>query len=176
MPRAYKNKWDKSWYDYYNLTKQTSTADLSSEYNRMKKEASRRLGALSRSKNETAQNLARNYGDILGKKPRNKAGLAKSVIAMEHFLSLKSSRVSQIHAADRQRLDTLHSHGYDFVTKNNLAKFGKFMDALRERQLISKGASSSAMDFLTDRKQIGSNAEALADEFEAWLESKEGET
>lgn len=171
MPRAFKSRWDKSWYNFYDLTKQTSAKDLTAEYKRMRKEAERRLGALSRSKNETAQTMYRQYKDILGKAPRNKTQTAKSLIAMEKFLSTKTSKVTEIYSAQRKMIDTLQEHGYEFITNRNVKDFGRFMEAMRAAGYARKGSSSTVMDFLSERGKIGKNTEKLKVEFERWLEN-----
>lgn len=171
LPREFKPKWEKSRYNFYDLTKKTKTQDLTTEYKRMRKEAERRLGALSRSKNETAQKLYRQYADILGKAPRTKTQKAKAVIAMEHFLSTKSSKVTYIYKTQRNILNTLHEHGYSFITANNLKDFGKFMDYMRASGYAKKYDSDSVMDFLEERGKIGKNVEALKEEYERWLEN-----
>lgn len=179
MPRAYKNTYDKSTYKYYTLavSGQFKVADLRKEYAKMRKEAERRLTALSKSKNETARALYRQYGDIAtSRKPRNKIAYAKSIIAMEHFLSLRTSKVTEIYRVRRQILDTLHEHGYDFITENNLKKFGDFMDYMFENKKARAAASSQVMEFLEQRaekKGISANKEAMKKEFEEWLKKKE---
>lgn len=170
MPRAYKNKWDKSWYNYYDLAHQTSAAELTKEFKRMKRESERRLQALSRSKNETAQALYREYKDIISVKPKSKRATAKAIIATEQFLSLKTSKVTNIYKAQRQTLESLHASGYDFVTKNNLKDFGRFMEAMRAAGYARKGSSGSVMEFLSERGKIGSNTEKLKEQYERWMD------
>ena len=171
MPRAYKNKWDKSWYNYYDLAHQTSAAELTAEFKRMKKESERRLSALSRSKNETAQTLYRQYKDILSAKPRSKRATAKAIIATEQFLSLKTSKVTNIYKAQRETIETLQSKGYTFITKNNLKDFGRFMEAMRASGYARKGSSGSVMEFLSERGKIGGNVEKLKEQYERWIEN-----
>ena len=170
MPRKFNvHKWDKSDYNYYTLTRERTFKDLKKEYARLRKEAERRLGALSRSKNETAQDLYNKYSDILlVKAPRTKKLTAKQITALETFLSLKTSKVTEIYAAQRKALSTLQEHGYDFITKNNLKKFGRFMEAMRSAGYARKGASSSVMEFLSEKREIGSNVEEMKKKFLEW--------
>lgn len=175
MPRAYKNTWDKSKYNYYDLSRKTSRQSLEREYKRMMKESERRLTALSRSKNETAQTVYRQYQDILKmgkKKTLSKNAQVKAVLAMEKFLSTKSSKVTNIYAAERKTLEGLQEAGYDFISKKNLRDFGKFMEAMRAAGYARKGSSSTVMEFLSERGKIGKNTEALKKSFERWLETQ----
>lgn len=170
MPRAYRNTWDRGEYNFYDLYKGHTAKELSREFTRMKTEADRRLGALSRSKNEAAQTMYRQYADILSmKKPRSKKQTVKEIIAMEQFLSSRRSKVTEIYKAQRKALDTLQAHGYEFVTNRNLKEFGKFMELMRQSGYARKGSSSTVMEFLSERGKIGKNAEALKEQFERWM-------
>lgn len=172
MPRAYSNTWDRSEYNFYDLYKQRTTKELTREYKRMKAEAERRLGALSRSKNEAAQTMFRQYSDIMSmKKPRSKKATVKEIIAMEEFLSNRRSKVTEIYKDQRKALTTLQDRGYDFITNRNLKDFGKFMELMRQSGYARKGSSGTVMEFLSERGKIGKNAEALKAQFERWLDT-----
>ena len=169
MPRPYKNKWNDDEYDYYNLKEKHTAAELKKEYRRMRKEAESRLKSLSRSRNETAKALYSQYRDVAGKAPRNKIQYAKAIIGMEHFLSLKTSKVSNIYKAHRASLESLQEHGYTFVTDNNVRDFGRFMEYMRDCHYARKGSSSMVMEFLSERGKVGKNKEKLKEDFEKWM-------
>lgn len=168
MPREVKPRWCKDAYTYYNLAYKKSEREVQTEFNKLYREANRRLSALSRSKNETAQRIVREYGDIVTAAPQTKNQLIKSTIALERFISSKFSKVTNIYAAQRTTLESLQNSGYTFITKNNLADFGRFMEHMRSAHGMRRGGSGSVMEFLTERGKVGSNPEKLYDAFEKW--------
>lgn len=170
MPREVKPRWGKDAYTYYNLAYKKAEGEVRKEYDKLYREASRRLEALSRSENKTAQRIAREYADIVVEQPTSKNQLVKSTIALEKFLSTKFSKVTNIYAAERKTLETLQKKGYSFITKNNLEGFGDFMEYMRNSYDMRRGGSGSIMEFLTERGKVGNNPEKLAQAFEKWAE------
>ena len=175
MPRAVKPKWDRDAYNYYNLAYKLSDKALKQEYARLLKESERRLGALGRSKNETAQRMFREYRDIVGAKATNKRQMVKSTIAMERFLTQKFSMVTNIYSAQRKTLESLQKSGYDFVTQRNLKDFGRFMEYMRNAHGMRRGNSGSVMEFLSERGAVGKNVEKLYEAFLKWAEENDKE-
>lgn len=170
MPREVRPRWEKDTYTYYNLAYKKAESEVRKEYGKLYLEASRRLQALSRSKSETAQRIVREYSDIVTASPQTKNQLIKSTIALERFISMKFSKVTNIYAAQRKTIESLQKRGYGFITKNNIEDFGKFMEYMRTAYNMRRGGSGSVMEFLTERGHIGSEPEKLAQAFEKWAE------
>lgn len=175
MPREVKPRWAKDTYTYYNLAYKKTEREVRTEFNKLYREANRRLSALSRSKNETARRIVREYSDIVTAQPKNKNQLVKSVIALERFISTKFSKVTNIYASQRSTLESLQNSGYGFITKNNLADFGRFMEYMRNAHGMRRGGSGNVMEFLTERGKVGSNPENLYKAFERWAEENDKE-
>lgn len=175
MPRETKPRWSTSEYSYYNLAYRKTEKELNAEYNKLYKEASRRIEALGRSSNETAQRMYREYADIVTAQPQTKNQLVKSTIALEKFISTKFSKVTNIYAAQRATLESLQKSGYSFISKNNLSDFGRFMEYMRNAHGMRRGGSGSVMEFLTERGKVGSNPENLYKAFEKWAEENDKE-
>lgn len=175
MPREVKPRWSKDTYTYYNLAYKKAEREVRTEYNKLYREANLRLQALSRSKNETAQRIVREYGDIVTATPQTKNQLVKSTIALEKFISTKFSKVTNIYAAQRSTLESLQKSGYSFITKNNLADFGRFMEYMRNAHGMRRGGSGNVMEFLTERGKVGSNPASLYKAFEKWAEENDKE-
>lgn len=175
MPREVKPRWTKDTYTYYNLAYKKAEHEVRTEYNKLYREANRRLQALSRSKNETAQRMVREYADIVAAQPKNKNQLVKSTIALERFISSNYSKVTNIYAAQRKTLESLQSSGYSFISKKNLSDFGRFMEYMRNAHGMRRGGSGSVMEFLTERGKVGSNPGKLYEAFEKWAEENDKE-
>lgn len=175
MPREFSPKWERSAYNYYDLAYRTSKKQVEAEYNRLMKEATRRLEALNRSNNETAQRMYREYKDILEAKPQDFKQQVKSTIALEKFISTPFSKVTNIYKAQKQTVETLQSKGYSFVSQRNLKDFGRFMEYMRNAHGMRRGGSGSVMEFLSERGKVGNNPEKLYEAFEKWAEENDVE-
>ena len=175
MPRETKPKWERSYYNYYNLAYRESKQAVKAEYNKLYKEAERRLNALGASKNETAQRMYREYKDILEAKPQDYKQQVKTTIALEKFISTPFSKVTNIYKAQRQTVETLQSRGYGFVNQRNLKDFGRFMEYMRNAHGMRRGGSGSVMEFLSERGKIGSNPEKLFEAFTKWADENDVE-
>lgn len=175
MPRETKPKWDRSAYNYYNLAYRESKTAVKAEYNKLYKEAERRLNALGESKNDTAQRMYREYKDILEVKPQDYKQQVKSMIVLEKFISTPFSKVTNIYKAQRQAVETLQGKGYSFVSQRNLKDFGRFMEYMRNAHGMRRGGSGSVMEFLSERGKVGSNPEKLYEAFEKWAEENDVE-
>ena len=175
MPREVKPKWERSYYNYYNLAYRTSKSAVDNEYKKLMSEATRRLSALGRSKNETAQRMYRAYKDILDAKPQDFKQKVKAVIVLEKFISTPFSKVTNIYKAQRKTIETLQSKGYTFITERNIEDFGRFMEYMRNAHGMRRGGSGSVMEFLSERGKVGSNPEKLYEAFEKWAEENDVE-
>lgn len=175
MSRGFSTKWERSEYNFYNLAYNKTKRQVGAEYSRLFKESQRRLEALSRSKNENAQRLFREYNDILVAVPTNYKQKVKTLIAMEKFISTPFSKVTNIYKAERQTLETLRGSGYSFVSKRNLRDFGRFMEYMRNAHGMRRGGSGSVMEFLTERGKVGTNPEKLYEAYEKWAEENDVE-
>lgn len=175
MARPFIPKWERSEYNYYNLAYNKTKRQVSAEYSRLFKESQRRLEALGRSKNDTAQRIYREYKDILVAVPSNYKQKVKTMIALERFVSTPFSKVTNIYKAQRQTLETLQGKGYSFVSQRNLKDFGRFMEYMRNAHGMRRGGSGSVMEFLSERGKVGSNPEKLYEAFEKWAEDNDVE-
>lgn len=111
-------------------------SDIEMEYTRLRKAALGRLKTIGKSAfkesdvyiqnkdryNLTAKQILRDGGMPL---------LKYRLSALQRFLSNKRSSVTGLREAANKVLATLHEHGYDFVTIDNIDDFGRFMDSVR---------------------------------------------
>lgn len=113
--------------------KQLTDRNLREEYSRLRSIAVKRLQRLGNSEwNDTdlylrSKNKFKKLKDI-----KNERELRYLFSDLHYFLESPRSSVTGLDKIRRQSLDTLHAHGYEFVTKKNFREFGRFMEWARE--------------------------------------------
>lgn len=113
--------------------KQLTDRNLREEYSRLRSIAVKRLQRLGNSEwNDTdlylrSKNKFKKLKDI-----KNERELRYLFSDLHYFLESPRSSVTGLDKIRRKSLDTLHEHGYKFVTKENFRKFGRFMEWARE--------------------------------------------
>lgn len=113
--------------------KQLTDRNLREEYSRLRSIAVKRLQRLGNSEwNDTdlylrSKNKFKKLKDI-----KNERELRYLFSDLHYFLESPRSSVTGLDKIRKQSLDTLHQHGYDFVTKKNFRDFGRFMEWARE--------------------------------------------
>ena len=113
--------------------KQLTDRNLREEYSRLRSIAVKRIQRLGNSEwNDTdlylrSKNKFKKLKDI-----KNERELRYLFSDLHYFLASPRSSVTGLDKIRRQSLDTLHAHGYKFVTKKNFIKFGRFMEWARE--------------------------------------------
>lgn len=114
-------------------SKQLTERNLREEYSRLRSIAVKRLQRLGNSEwNDTdlylrSKNKFKKLKDI-----KNERELRYLFSDLHYFLESPRSSVTGLDKIRRQSLDTLHTHGYEFVTKKNFRDFGRFMEWARE--------------------------------------------
>ena len=113
--------------------KQLTDRNLREEYSRLRSIAVKRLQRLGNSEwNDTdlylrSKNKFKKLKDI-----KNERELRYLFSDLHYFLESPRSSVTGLDKIRRQSLDTLHAHGYEFVTKKNFREFARFMEWARE--------------------------------------------
>ena len=113
--------------------KQLTDRNLREEYSRLRSIAVKRLQRLGNSEwNDTdlylrSKNKFKKLKDI-----KNERELRYLFSDLHYFLESPRSSVTGLDKIRRKSLDTLHAHGYEFVTKKNFREFGRFMEWARE--------------------------------------------
>ena len=112
------------------------------EYARLRRLANKRLAALERAGLSEARSL-RNYpASFESMRGSSEREVRRALEDVSRFMSLKTTTVRGIQSTQRKALDTLHKHGYDFVNKDNLESFGRFMEAARQHTYNKKAFDS----------------------------------
>lgn len=113
-----------------------SESDIEKEYTRLRRVALGRLKTIGKSEFSESDiyNENKNRYDTTAKQIMREGGISLlkyRLSAIHRFLSKKTSSVTGLREISNKTLATLHEHGYDFITADNLDAFGRFMDAVR---------------------------------------------
>ena len=111
-------------------------SDIEIEYTRLRKAALGRLKTIGKSEFKESDVYIQNKDryNLTAKQILRKGGvslLKYRLASIYRFLSNKRSSVTGLREAANKVLATLHEHGYDFVTIDNIDDFGRFMDSVR---------------------------------------------
>lgn len=146
------------------------------EYARLRRLANKRLDVLERAGYGEAASL-RNYpasfGSMRGASERD---MRKALADVSRFLSLKTTTLRGIKSSQKKAINTLHEHGYDFINKDNIESFGRFMEAAK-RHAGSKKAfdSEQAVEAFRAAKAVEMSDEEMEDYLDDWEEMEDYE-
>jgi len=123
-------------------------SEIEKEYMRLRRAAIGRLKTIGKSEFSEGDiyNENKNRFNMTAKQIEREGGrslLKYRLSSVYRFLSKKTSSVTGLRELSNKTLKTLHAHGYDFITANNIDDFGRFMDAVR--------ASAEAMRYDSER-------------------------
>lgn len=123
-------------------------SEIEKEYMRLRRAAIGRLKTIGKSEFSEGDiyNENKNRFNMTAKQIEREGGLSLlkyRLSSVYRFLSKKTSSVTGLREISNKTLATLHAHGYDFITTNNLDDFSRFMDAVR--------ASAEAMRYDSER-------------------------
>lgn len=168
-------KYNQSWYTPVQIrsTAKKDAASVRKEYTRLRDIAQKRLKRMEKagfaSYNVYRINI-KHYPKLadIGSPEE----LAQRLSDLSRFIMAKESTVSAIKDVNRKKLRTLHEHGYDFVTVDNLQDFGEFMEEYRAQMLDMEYDSGDAAElyYLTEKHDLF--IDDIRDDFEFFLENK----
>ncbi len=116
-------------------------AELKKEYSRLRSIARKRLERMSRSEYAESQTYLRNKNLFVPvAQISSKKQLAELLTSVEEFVTSRASSIRGLNAIRRESIETLHRHGYDFVTKENYNIFTQFMQDFADKFARSYGS------------------------------------
>lgn len=161
--------------DYYSVSSiriaETLTlAQVRSEYSRLSRIARQRLSRF-RGRDKELDVYKNNVGEFppLSELQTNEE-LLRRLSRVARFLSSERSSISGVRKWERENIETLHEHGYDFVNRSNFREFADFMEAARndltERQYDSERIAELFGEL--QRKRV--DTDTIRDDFAYWLD------
>lgn len=161
--------------DYYSVSSiriaETLTlSQVRSEYSRLSRIARQRLSRF-RGSDRELDIYKNNVGEfpLLSELQTNEE-LLRRLSRVARFLSSERSSISGVRKWERENIETLHEHGYDFVNRSNFREFADFMEAARndltERQYDSERVAELFGEL--QRKRV--DTDTIRDDFAYWLD------
>lgn len=172
-------KHDPAWYTpSHTLSKSVSSAELRSEYKRLRDVARHRLRSFEKSEggywkgSEAHMQLKEAYqgGAMRGLSDQE---IAMRLSDLSRMLIDYRASVAGLRAQRNQALDTLQQNGYEFVTKENYKDFGEFMREYREQKLDRIYDSGDAAETYRAIRDKGLILKAIRRDFEFWIENRD---
>ena len=159
--------WEYDDYYPYRL-EQIDERALRKEYTRLRKIANKRLARLQASEYKDS-NLAKEYAGGFALLADVK-DLPRELTQLARFVASEKSSVTGLKRIDKQTVETLQEHGYEFVNAKNVRQFGAFMEEMRQAGL-SKIYSSELMAEWWSGKDASKrdNVKELKREFEEYV-------
>ena len=155
----------------YNIKNKSYSSEVIKEYTRLRDIAQKRLKRMSESEFADTQ-IYRKYKDAFPKQKdlRYVSDLAYTLSDLARFVSSPQSTITGLKERRKKAVSTLHEHGYDFVTTENYAQFGEFMEMWREEKMDSLYDSGDAADAYYIVEKHGIDPAAVKRDFEFWLD------
>lgn len=161
------------------LKNKIAKINLKSEYSKLRKIGVQRLERLRKSEYAEVDKIKAyiKYGFEPLKNLQDDRRFAYEMTKLVRFLDSDYTITSlkQLRAQDVQSLETLHAHGYTFITRENYDMFAKYMDIVRSRiDANVRYVTETIMNIFEESlKSDGSvNAKKLEKAFNAYVESE----
>lgn len=158
-----------------NTIREGNEQEVRSEYSKLRAIAMKRLSRLEAAGMDDTQSYLRNINHYPKLKDiKTKQELAGRLSDLSRFIKAKQSTVSGQKEIRKKTVETLNSHGYDFVNMDNVADFGLFMEEYRKQKLEDQGYDSGdAADTYSVVVKHKIDPKELEQDFEFWLEHVE---
>lgn len=155
--------------DYYPYRlEQIDERALKKEYSRLREIANRRLNRLQASEYKETD-IAKEYAGgfaILAEVE----DLPRELTKLARFVASERTSVTGLKRIDRQTVETLQEHGYDFVNTKNVRQFGAFMEEMRQAGLSKLYSSEFIATWWSERDASKrDNVGNLKREFEEYV-------
>ena len=96
--------------------------------------------------------------------------LYKHLQDVARFVNTKTSSVTGIKQAIKKELGTLHEHGYDFVTADNVEQFREFWAEIKAHHDTSELDSEQVADLFELAKKRNVDPTTISVAFQYWME------
>ena len=169
--------YEKDWYSPVYLRHLMATGDAAKvrkEYTRLRdisQKRLKRLAAAGLANTEVYKKNVNHYPKLKDIKSANELSARLSDLA--RFVSSERSTVSGYKNIMQKSLDTLHTHGYTFVTKENYRDFAEFMGEYRYQHLdmiYDSGEAADSFRILEVKHHL--SLDQIRKDFEEWIANR----
>lgn len=169
-------KYNAEWYLPNNtLSRTIPDKQIRAEYTRLRDIAQKRIKRLGESEWISSETYQRYKGGFpkLSQIP-NRTNLSYELAKLSRFVSAKTTTVTGLRHQRTEQLKSLKKHGYDFVNKENIDKFGQFMEDFRNKELgRRKEGSPIVVELFYQTERLGLDPKVVARDFDYWLSNLE---
>ena len=102
--------------------------------------------------------------------------LVRKIEDLQIYNRSKLSTVKGMDSFVKDTLGTLRSHGYDFVTEENLSDFGRFMNEVKDLHKSKMYPSNEVAQLYKNMERLGVSTNVIKRKFRDYLSSEEGIT
>ena len=168
-------RWDYSDYlpSMAQLTQIKSEKEIRAEYTYLRGIAQKRLARLKESEFAGTKQVKRWYAGFPKLSELPNAQVAKALANVALFLNAETSSVTGFKQQRKRALETLKSHGYDFVTEANISEFGEYMEYWRNHKLDMLYSSERVVDLFQFTQRNKVDRSVIFAEFEQVLANSE---
>lgn len=142
------------------------------EYSRLRDIAQKRLERLGRNEPESYAYRANRgqYGPARGQETE---ALRQQLPQLAKFIAARTGSVTGIRAQRKKAVESLQSKGYNFVTKENLAAFGEFMEEFRSKRGAARSYGTfEALELWEFAQANDIDVERVKRNFANWLKER----
>ena len=169
-------KYNAEWYLPNNtLSRTIPDKQIRAEYTRLRDIAQKRIKRLGESEWRSSETYQR-YKEGFPKLSQipNRTNLSYELAKLSRFVSAKTTTVSGLKHQRTEQLKSLKKHGYEFVNKENIDKFGQFMEEFRNKELgWRKEGSPIVVELFYQTERLGLDPKVVARDFDYWLSNLE---
>lgn len=157
-------------YDVSQAPSYFTPREARAEYARLRAIAEKRLQRLGESPYRTSD-MYRRYKQGFAPLPRSasEGDIYKALFDVSRFVSARTSSVSGQKAARRRMLETLQSHGYDFINARNIDRFGEFWREVKKHSEYRGYDSEEIVELFHVGKEKRVDPVTLAKDLEFWI-------
>lgn len=169
-------KYNAEWYLPNNtLSRTIPDREIRAVYTRLRDIAQKRIKRLGESEWRSSETYQRyKFGFPKLSQIPNRTTLSYELARLSRFVSAKTTTVSGLKHQRSEQLKSLKKHGYDFVNKENIDKFGQFMEDFRNKEIgRRKEGSPIVVELFYQTERLGLDPKVVARDFDYWLSNLE---
>lgn len=156
------------------MSKNLTEKEIRAEYSRLRSIAQKRLKRFEGTEWTDTQVYRSNKGKYIPVKDiKNKTQMVALLAELARFITAETGSVSGLNENRKRNVETLHEHGYTFVTKENFRNFAEFMEEFRIRKLNRIYDSERVAELFSMAENKAIPPKELMKDFSFWIEHRD---
>lgn len=145
--------------------------EMRTHYSYLRKIANKRLQRFAGSEFEDAQSYIKNVGKFVPlSEINNERELMFKLYEVNKFVRARSSSVTGLRQMRNEMIETFHDRGFTWINKNNIKRFGDYMEYMRSKYGAKQFDSERAAELfgMVSSGKVGLNIEDVQRDFKFW--------